>query len=185
MQRHKCGESAADQGALPFLWRWKKIRQPLFWVDVLGTRSPMENGSTAIMVLATACLATWKPHSMSRHRVATNCTGRGGMKNARAVIWAVALLCAASGACAQGYPASCDARSQIDPGLHESKPGEARRAVAESTSILLRAFFVPRATAKRTSATRARHSGSESMPFFYKPVIYLASPTGFEPVLPP
>jgi len=26
------------------------------------------------------------------------------MKNASAVIWAVALLCAASGACAQGYP---------------------------------------------------------------------------------
>src|SRR6266700_3660292 len=65
----------------------------------------MENGSPAIMVLATACLGTWKPHSMSRHRVATNCTRRGGMKNAGAVIWAVALLCAASGACAQGYPA--------------------------------------------------------------------------------
>src|SRR2546430_17661107 len=92
MQRHKCGESAADQGALPFLWRWKKIRQPLFWVDVLGTRSPMENGSTAIMVLATACLGTWKPHLMSGHRVATNCTRRGGMKNTGAVIWAVALL---------------------------------------------------------------------------------------------
>ncbi len=40
------------------------------------------------MVLATACLGTWKPRSMSRHRVATNCTRRG-----------------ASGACAQGYPA--------------------------------------------------------------------------------
>ena len=56
------------------------------------------------MVLATACLGTWKPHSMGRHKVATNCTRRGGMKNASAVNWAGALLCAASGACAQGYP---------------------------------------------------------------------------------
>src|SRR6266513_2156515 len=48
---------------LSFLWRRKKIRQPLFWVGVLGTRSPMENGSPAIMVLATACLGAWKPHN--------------------------------------------------------------------------------------------------------------------------
>ncbi len=71
----------------------------------------MENGSPAIMVLATACLGTWKPHSISRHRLATNCTRRGGMKNAGAVIWAVALLPAASGAALKAIPQNPSASS--------------------------------------------------------------------------
>jgi tripartite-type tricarboxylate transporter receptor subunit TctC len=36
--------------------------------------------------------------------IATNCTRGGSVRNAGAAIWAFALFCAASGACAQGYP---------------------------------------------------------------------------------
>src|SRR6266513_3677786 len=46
MRWHKCGESAADQGTLPFLWRRiKKSGSPFFGSAFFGKHSPLENGS--------------------------------------------------------------------------------------------------------------------------------------------
>ena len=55
MQRHKCGESAADQGTLPFLWRRKKIRQPFFGSAFLVHARRWKMVPQLIMALATVC----------------------------------------------------------------------------------------------------------------------------------
>ena len=101
------------------------------------------------------------------------------MKNAGAVIRAVALLCAASGACAQGYPPK---PIRIVVGF---PAGGGNDIIARRVGAMMQENTHQVPGSCEAPATRTRHSGRESMPFFYKPVIYLASPTGFEPVLPP
>src|SRR5213596_200407 len=95
------------------------------------------------------------------------------MRKAHAAIWVFALFCAATAAWPQTYPAKSirivvgfppGGGNDIIARMVGAKMQENwsqpvvidYRPVAESTSIPLRAFFVPRATAKRTSATRAR-----------------------------
>ena len=200
MQRHKCGESAADQGTLPFLWRRKKIRQPFFGSAFLVHARRWKMVPQLIMTLATVCrdlgsravvrgercLRSRLSHKIHPHRRRLPARRRQRHHRAHGRGQDAGELEPAGGDRLQ-------ASSRIDFDTvcerflcRVPRPKELRRRERVRSPVYaarVGTHQVPGSCDAR--ATRTRHSGSDGMLFFSSLVIYMASPTGFEPVLPP